>query len=75
MSKKINKNTAAVDYTVTLNRDQINKLSEIVNHFKEVNYFTLTMDHLSGIGPSIHVKFDLFEKADTTVDITDVSNW
>jgi hypothetical protein len=60
---------------LTLNRAQINKLSEIVNHFKEVKHFKIIMNHSSGIGPDVHVKFDLFEKADTTVDITDVSDW
>ena len=61
--------------TVTLTRKQINQLSEIVNHFTKVNNFKITMKHSGGIGPGVHVKFDLFEKSDTTVDITDVSEW
>ena len=61
--------------TVTLNRKQINQLSEIINHFTKVDNFKITMNHQSGIGPSVRVSFDLFEKSDTTVDITDVSEW
>ena len=60
-----------------LTRAQIDKLSEITNHFKEVPQFTLEETFESGIGPTVQVKFNLFEKNinDTTVDITDVSNW
>ena len=70
MKTKKTKKTALV-----LNRDQIEKLNEIVNHFKEINHFTIEVDYSSGIGTGIHVKFDLFEKNDTNVDITDVKDW
>ena len=70
MKTKKTKKTALV-----LNRDQIGKLNEIVNHFKEINQFTIEVDHSSGIGVGIRVKFDLFEKDDTNVDITDVKDW
>lgn len=60
---------------ITLNREQIAKLNEIVNHFKEINKFTVQADTSSGIGVGIQVTFDLFEKEDTTVDITDVKDW
>ena len=62
-----------------LNRGQIEKLSKMANHFKEVEWFTLEENHNSGIGPTVVVKFNLFNDSDkdidTTVDITDVSTW
>ena len=62
-----------------LNRGQIEKLSKMASHFKEVEWFTLEENHSSGIGPTIVVKFNLFndndKDIDTTVDITDVSTW
>jgi len=60
---------------IVLNREQIGKLTEIVTHFKEVNRFTVEVDHRSGIGTGILVRFDLFEKNDTVIDITDVKDW
>ena len=60
---------------IVLSREQINKLTEIVNHFPEINHFTLQVDSSSGIGPGVHVKFDLFGTDDVKVDITDVTNW
>ncbi len=62
-----------------LNRGQIEKLSKMASHFKEVEWFTLEENHSSGIGPTVVVKFNLFNDSDkdidTTVDITDVSTW
>jgi hypothetical protein len=60
---------------IMLNREQIGKLNEIVNHFKEIKHFTIRTESLSGIGVGIQVSFDLFEENDTTVDITDVKDW
>ena len=65
--------------TLSLNRTQINKLTEIVTHFKEVEWFTIKVDRSSGIGEGIVVEFNLFndddKDVDTTIDITDVSTW
>lgn len=61
--------------SITLNRKQIEKLTEIVAHFKEVNDFTIESDSSSGIGVGIQVRFSLFEKKDTKIDITDVKEW
>jgi len=65
--------------TFVLNRKQVKKLSRIADHFKEVEWFTLESDNNSGIGPTITVKFNLFNDTDkdidTAVDITDVSTW
>lgn len=64
---------------LSLNRKQLGKLVEIYQHFKEVEWFTFEVDHSSGIGEGIVVKFNLFgdndKDTDTTVDITDVSTW
>jgi hypothetical protein len=65
--------------TLSLNRKQLGKLTEIVNHFKEVEWFIIKVDHSSGIGEGITVEFNLFndddKDVDTKVDITDVSTW
>lgn len=58
-----------------LTRAQIDKLSELSKHFKEVELFTLEETLESGIGPTVRVRFKLFDKNDTNVDITDVSTW
>ena len=60
---------------VKLNRDQISRLSEIVNHFKEVQHFTVTTDSSSGIGVGVIVTFTVSDKIDASVDITDVKEW
>jgi len=63
----------------SLNRGQIEKLAKMVEHFREVEWFTLEESLSSGIGPTVVVKFNLFndndKDVDTTVDITDVSTW
>jgi hypothetical protein len=61
--------------SITLNRKQMHQLREIVDRFIDTENFTIESESLSGIGPTITVKFDLFETADTKVDITDVSTW
>jgi len=65
--------------TFTLNRTQVEKLAKMATHFKEVEWFTLEESRSSGIGPTVTVKFNLFndddKDVDTTVDITDVSTW
>lgn len=62
-----------------LNRKQIEKLAKMAVHFEEVEWFTLEESLSSGIGPTVVVKFNLFNDSgkdiDTTVDITDVSTW
>lgn len=60
---------------ITLNRNQIQKLYTIVEHFEEVDKFTIETDHSSGIGTSVVVRFELFRKDDSFVDITDVKDW
>lgn len=61
--------------SITLNRKQLQDLYQMIDHFKEVEQFTIEQDNSSGIGPTIRVKFDLFNNKPTTVDITDVESW
>jgi hypothetical protein len=62
-----------------INRTQLEKLTKLADHFKEVEWFTLQAENNSGIGPTVTVKFNLFgdeeKDYDTTVDVTDVSTW
>lgn len=60
---------------ITLNREQIEKLYGIATHFKEINHFIIKTDSSSGIGVGVVVSFDLFQKNDTSIDITDVKEW
>lgn len=63
---------------LTLTRDQVDKLVDIVTHFQEVHFFTIKTSNDSGIGEAITVTFQLFEDADaddTQIHITDTSIW
>ena len=60
---------------ITINRGQFHKLYQLVEHFKDINTFTVYTDSGSGIGPSVHVRFDLFDTDDTQVNITDTRDW
>jgi len=66
------------DKSIKLNRKQIEQFIELYTKFDYVEWFELVEDHSSGIGPTITVKFKVFDtndKPDTKVDITDVSTW
>jgi hypothetical protein len=65
----------AKNKNIILNHEQIEKLYEIAQHFKDIKHFEVETDHSSGIGTSVRVKFDLFDNKDTTIDITDVKDW
>ena len=60
---------------IKLNREQIAKLIELYSQFEEVQNFTIRTEHDSGIGVGVSVSFDLFERSDTKVDITDYKKW
>ena len=60
---------------IVLTRKQIEQLTQIANHFKEIEQFNVVATSESGIGQTIRVSFDLFNTADTNIDITDVENW
>lgn len=61
-----------------LNRKQAEQFVEIVNHFKDVEWFTFVEENTE-IGPIMRVQFKLFDSidkdTDTTVDITDLETW
>lgn len=61
--------------SIILTRKQIEQLAEIAGRFEDTDNFIIESESTSGIGPTVTVRFDLFEKSDTRVDITDVSNW
>ena len=58
-----------------LTRSQIMKLAKIAEHFTDTKYYTLYETHEGDIGPSMYVRFDLFEENDTQMKITDMSTW
>lgn len=60
--------------SIKLNREQIAKLNEIVEHFNEITHFTVEASSDSGIGTGIVVKFDLLD-SNTNIDITDYREW
>ena len=63
---------------ISLNRKQAKKFAKLVDHFKDVEWFTIE-EIPSGIGPVLQVRFNLFgdddKDDDVKVDITDVSTW
>ena len=61
--------------TIVLTRTQLTQLVKITGHFQDINSFTLTQSHESGIGPAVVVSFDLFNSDDTKIDITDYASW
>jgi hypothetical protein len=63
--------------SIVLNREQIKKLYKIIEHFESFNIdrFEIESSQTSGIGSNINVRFDLFEKNDTNIDITDTKDW
>lgn len=60
--------------SITLNRKQLTELNQLFEHFKEVEEFTIESDNSSGIGPTIKVRCELFNKP-TIVDLTDTDTW
>jgi hypothetical protein len=49
---------------ITLNREQIAKLNEVVDHFTEINKFTIEIDNSET--NQVSVKFDLFDVDEAT---------
>lgn len=60
---------------IHLTRKQLLLMKQIVEHFHEVENFTLVVSNNSGIGPAVHLKFTLFEDTKTQMDLTDLSTW
>ena len=61
--------------SIKLNREQLQKLTEIVERFPEVKNFTIEADSSSGIGVGVSVRFNLFDAYNFNIDITDVREW
>lgn len=61
--------------SIVLTREQIEKLTELLELHTEVQNFKLSWMAGSGIGLGLLVKFQTFNPEDTVIDITDVSNW
>jgi Asp-tRNA(Asn)/Glu-tRNA(Gln) amidotransferase C subunit len=66
--------------SLTLSRKQLEQLNKIVEHFNEVEHFTIENPDTSAIGSTMQVRFDLIETqnitlVDTVVDITDIRTW
>ena len=65
--------------SISLTRNQVYQLAEIVEKFSGTEWFTIDASDTSGIGPTVLVKFLIFKNDhrdfDTTVDITDFSTW
>lgn len=56
----------------------MDQLFDLYRRFEDIEWFEIEESRSSGIGPTVHVRFDLFNrdnKPDTTIDITDVSTW
>jgi hypothetical protein len=63
---------------IKLNRKQMEQLFDLYNRFDDIEWFEIEQSYESGIGPTVRIKFDLFNrdhKPDTTIDITDVTTW
>jgi hypothetical protein len=58
-----------------LTRAEIEKLYKITEHFKEINLFTVKQSSGGGIGVVSKVRFDLFDKNDIDINVTDVKSW
>lgn len=61
-----------------LTKKQVLRLAVIAERFPESQWFVLEEESSSGIGPTIKVKFCVFDQSldyDTVVDITDVDTW
>jgi hypothetical protein len=61
--------------SITLTNKQLIRLGEIAFNFKEVPVFTIETSNSSGIGTAVVVKFGLYEKNDTIMNITDYKEW
>lgn len=58
-----------------LTRAEIETLYKITEQFKDINLFTIEQSAGGGIGVVSRVRFDLFNKNDTNIDVTDVKSW
>lgn len=70
--------TYSTPMVINLSRKQIIQMSEMAEHFQDINDFELHISHESGIGSSMSLRFTLNLGGDNTeikTDVTDVSKW
>jgi hypothetical protein len=70
--------TYSAPAVVHLTRKQIIQMSEMAEHFKDINDFELHISNESGIGSSMTLRFALNLGGDQTeikTDVTDVTKW
>jgi prefoldin subunit 5 len=60
---------------ITMSRNQVIKLHEIVTQFKQADEITLVSSRSSGIGQSIFVQLELTSPEHVTVDLTEYELW
>lgn len=60
---------------ITMSRNQVIKLHEIVTQFKQADEITLVSSRSSGIGQSVFVQLELTSPEHVTVDLTEYELW
>jgi hypothetical protein len=60
---------------ITMSRNQVIKLHEIVTQFKQADEITLVSSRSSGIGQSIFVQLQLTSPEHVMVDLTEYELW
>lgn len=60
---------------ITMSRNQVIKLHEIVTQFKQADEITLVSSRSSGIGQSIFVQLELTSPEPVMVDLTEYELW
>ena len=75
MKDKKSKNRINHIRSFKLTRAEIETLYKITEQFKDINLFTIEQSEGGGIGVVSRVRFDLFNKNDTNIDVTDVKSW
>lgn len=60
---------------ITMSRNQVIKLHEIVTQFKQADEITLVSSRSSGIGHSIFVQLELTSPEPVMVDLTEYELW
>jgi prefoldin subunit 5 len=60
---------------ITMSRNQVIKLHEIVTQFKQADELTLVSSRSSGIGQSIFVQLELTSPEHVMVDLTEYELW
>jgi hypothetical protein len=76
--KEFVQTTYSTPTVIHLTRKQIKQMSDMAEHFKDIDDFELHISHESGIGQSMNLRFTLNLAGEDSVvkaDVTDVSKW